>query len=199
MDRYPGEIQKELSKLSSKAKLLFGAVTCDHLYPNYLNFQKKINWGNPHTLRDAIDVIYLSIANDSLVTSDDIPALLDQVELNTPRPDSYPGADAYLALDACTAVMSGLEYIITADPDCIVAIATYARDTVGTYIRVRNGFERHEAVAGPGIAGDPLMIYEKQRQLKLIQAIAEADVPKFTQTFIENLRGSFSLLNIKDM
>lgn len=199
MDKYFSEIRKELSQLSNKERLLFGAVTCDHLYQNYVDFQKKINWGSTKTIREAIDAIYQYIVHDSLDVSNDIPPLMDQVELNTPRQDTHPGIKSYLALDSCTAVLSTLEYIITSDQDCIVAVAIYARDTVGMLIRFRDGLESNVPVTGPEIDQDYLMFNEKQRQLKLTRTISESDTSKITHTLIENLRDMFPILNIDDM
>lgn len=197
MDSYLNEIRKELSKLSNKARLIFGAITCDHLYPNYTHFQRKINWESSQVLREAIDAIYQHIADDSPGVSKDIPSLMDQVELNALLfPGGHPGIKAHLALNACTVVLSSLEYIITSDPDCVVAIATYARDTVDTYIRLRDGLENCEAVTGPEIDDDPLMIGEKQRQLKLIRAISEADISKVNYALIQNLRDGFPIVNV---
>ena len=196
MDKYLSEIRKELNKLSNKEMLLFGAITCEQLYQNYVDFQKKINWGNSQTIREAIDAIYQHIIHDSLDVSNDIPSLMDQVELNTPGRDTHPGVKAYLATDACTAVLSCLEYIITSDPDCIVAVATYARDTVGMLIRIRDGLESSLPVTEPEIDQHELMLDEKQRQLKLIRAISETDISKVTHASIENLRDKFLIPNI---
>lgn len=199
MDRYPGQIRNELSKLSSKERLLFAAITCDHLYPNYVHFQEKVNWGNSQIIRETIDTIYQYLVNHNLDISKNIPALMDEVELNTPRPDIHPGIKSYLALDACTAVLSSMEYIITSDPDCIAAVATYARDTVGMLIRIRDGLESSLPVTRSGIDHDYLMLNEKQRQFKLIQAISETDISKVTHALIENLRDKFPIPNINEM
>lgn len=58
MDRYREQIKKESVRLSNEGRLLFAALTCEKLYPNYVYFYRAFNWGDPNVLDEAIGFIF---------------------------------------------------------------------------------------------------------------------------------------------
>ncbi|WP_254562853.1 DUF416 family protein [Dyadobacter diqingensis] len=196
MDKYPLEIKKDLGRLSDKAKLFFAALTCDHLYPNYVHFQETTGWGDPETLREAIDTIYQYLINGDLYTSNDIQVWIDSVDLITPDTEDFPEITSSYALDACTAVLSTLRFITESNLDCIVEVATYARDTVDMYVQIRDDFNSSDPNIEARIAADPLMIREKRRQCQLIERLLVIDLNKVTDALIESLRSREPIIGI---
>lgn len=180
--------KKNLGRLSDKAKLFFAALTCDHLYLNYVHFQETTGWGDPEILRKAIDTIYQYLINEELYTSNDIQVLIDSFGLITPDTEDFPEITSSYALDACTAVLSTLRFIIESNLDSIVEVATYARDTVDMYVLIRDDFNSSDPNIEARVAADPLMVKEKQRQHQVIESLSAIDLNKVTKVLIESLR-----------
>jgi uncharacterized protein len=201
MDKYPDEIRKQLRTLPDKARLLFAVLTCEHLYPNYVHFQQVETWGNAEVLREAIDIIYQYLINDSLYTASDFEALTHSVELITPDMDDFSGITTSFALDACTAVLSTLAYLLEPALDHLVAVATYARDTVDMYIQVRDDFDSSgsDSTIEDRIANDPLMIQEKARQRQLLDTLKILNIEHVAPKLIEGLISKRSIIRFESL
>lgn len=146
-------------------------------------------------MREAIDTIYQYLIDDELYTSDDIQALINSVDLITPNTEEFTATSSY-ALDACTAVLGALRFIIEPNIDFVVEVATFSRDTVDMYVQIRDGFDSNDPAIEARIANDPLMIREKRRQHQLIKKLVTIDVDKITDTLIENLRSKEPTIDI---
>ncbi|WP_409021382.1 DUF416 family protein [Dyadobacter sp. CY261] len=84
-------------------------------------------------------------------------------------------------LDACTAVLSTLNYLIEPQLEHIVWVATFARDTVDMYVGHRNDANRIHSNTDHKIESDPLMIREKERQRRLLSELSSLDVTQINE------------------
>jgi uncharacterized protein YjaG (DUF416 family) len=127
------EIEK-LRDLNSSKQIAFAYLTCERLYPNYVYFSINYNFGDPFILRESIDFIYYSIfeSNPNKVK---INSLEKGVDKNTPEPGEFDTGLASSALDACTAILESLAFLIDNKFSRIINISTFATDTVFMYVQ----------------------------------------------------------------
>ncbi|PSL18237.1 DUF416 family protein [Dyadobacter jiangsuensis] len=189
MSRYPAKIRKRLNVLSDKARLLFGALTCEHLYPNYVAFQQKAEWGDAHILYLAIEAIHLRLSDDISSSPAQIVGLMDCVELIMPDINQCPDSTSQRAKDACIITLSSLEYMITNDIESIVAVATYARDAFKTSEQIQDGARsKNGNNQRPNTTKSTSIIREIRRQIHLIQELSKPDNQQITAALIDSLR-----------
>lgn len=171
MDTYQDVIKRELITLSEKGRILFGALTTERLYPNYIHFEKMVGWGDHSKLQGAISLLYEYLLREDLVAVSEIQDAINEVDFVTPHTDDFPGITTSFALDACTSVHSTLSYILDKNIEHIIDVAIYARDTVDMYIQEIHNLDSQNPDFETKIATDPFMIAEKKRQIEVIRDI----------------------------
>jgi len=127
------EVNK-LKDLDFTKQAAFNYLTCERLYPNYVYFSDNFDFGNPDTLRLAIDYLYLNIFEKSL-DKNKIEILTKEVVKNTPDTENFTTSFVSSALDACTAVIESLDFLIDKEFSRIKHISSYAIDTVDMHIQ----------------------------------------------------------------
>ncbi|NII83153.1 DUF416 family protein [Pedobacter sp. SG908] len=188
MDIYREDIKGKLKSLTTEQQLLFAALTCERLYPNYVYFHKRFDWGDPKVLLDSMEIIYQSLFFKTLFGSDEIQEHAEAVDMVTPDTEDYSEVFVSFALDACTSVYSTLNFMRDQNLDHVADVASYARDTVDMFIQVRDNLDMHVKDLETRIANDPLMIQEKGRQLSIIEKLKALDGENVTDSIIEDLR-----------
>jgi hypothetical protein len=138
MDKYRTEILDLLKPLSFQKQLVFSALICEKLLPNYIYFSQVTSWGNPLSLQKAISVIYQNVFRDDLFTSDEMQDLISEIELITPDTEDFESILVSFALDSCTSLLGTLNFIIDRKIDNIADVATYPRDTIDMYIQEKD-------------------------------------------------------------
>ena len=189
-------LENELIQLSDKAKLLFAVLTCDHLYPNYVHFNNAAGWGNPRILRNAINSVFMYLIDDSLFDTIEIRTILEEVDGITPDTEDFTEVDASFALDACTAVLGTLQFIIEPKVEFVIQVASYATDTVDMFILDRDDFDSNDPKVEVKVREDPLMIREKDRQSDLIKKLSTMNLSKITDTLFTSLRADYTIINL---
>ncbi|RQO65477.1 hypothetical protein DBR40_23545 [Pedobacter sp. KBW01] len=197
MDIYREDIKGKLKFLSAEQQLLFAALTCERLYPNYLYFHERFGWGNPKVLLDSIDIIYQSTFIKNLFDRNEIQQHIEAVDMVTPNTEDYSEVFVSFALDACTSVYSTLNFMLDESLDHIADVASYARDTVDMFIQVRDNIDTHFKDLETKIASDPLMIQEKGRQLSIIEKLKSLKEKDITDNLIEALRDKSFVIDIE--
>lgn len=187
MDTFQLDIRTALLSLSDKGRLFFSAITCVHLYPNYENFVKAFRWGNPQVIRHAIDETFLILKEDRVYSARQVQDLIDAVNLVIPETEDFSDIACSQALDAGVAVLSTLKYIMSQDVESVVDVALCARDTVDTYIQVRDDFNSNDPLCESRIESDYLMVREKTRQELLIKRLAILKLDSISDGLIESL------------
>lgn len=199
MDTYIEDIKNRLQPLTNEQKLLFAALICEKLYPNYLYFHDRVNWGDPKILLDSIDVIYQSLFVKGLFSNQEIQNHIDAVDMITPDLDDFSGSFVSFALDACTSVYSSLCFILDQNPNHIADVASYARDTVDMFVQVRDDLDTHVMDLETKIDNDPLMIHEKSRQLTIIERLKSLNGLEITDSLIQSLRDKSFIIDLEDI
>lgn len=197
MDIYRENIKGKLKSLSMEQQLLFAALTCERLYPNYLYFHERFGWGNPTVLLDSIDMIYQSVFIKNLYGSSEIQQYIEAVDMVTPNTEDYSTVFASFALDACTSVYSTLNFMLDKSLDHIADVASYARDTIDMFIQVRDDIDTQFKDLETKIANDSLMIQEKSRQVSIIEKLNSFNGKGITENFIEDLRDKSRIIDIE--
>jgi uncharacterized protein YjaG (DUF416 family) len=186
MDKYRIEISRLLKPLSFQKRLIFGVLTCEKLYPNYVYFSRNTSWGDEAVLQNAISIIYQNVFRNDLFSGVEIQNLIDEVEGITPDTENFEGILVSFALDACTSVLSTLNFIIDSETENIVDVATFARDTVDMYTQERDNLDMSDKMIEIKIEQDIFMQKEKQRQYNVIKLLSEKN--EITDSQLQNLR-----------
>jgi uncharacterized protein YjaG (DUF416 family) len=196
MDKFRNEIEQSIKKLTDKGKILFAILTCEKLYPNYVVFSGKQNWGNPEVLKEGISLIYQVIIKDDLFNEHEIKDIINSLNLVTPDTEDFESILVSFALDACTSLFSTLHYMINKDPEYILDVATYARDTVDMYIQEKDDMNSLDPSIDIQIEHDDFMIQEKQRQRDLITRLSNTSLDNITDDLIDSLRDKRPIIDL---
>lgn len=171
MDSFQIDTRTALGTLSKKGQLLFSAITCVPLYPNYEYFAKTFRWGSPQVIQHAINEIFMILKEEKPYLARQVQDLIDAVDLVIPDTEDFSDIACSQALDAGVAVSYTLEYIKSQDLESVVNVAVCARDTVDMYIQVRDDFDSNDPLCEFRIESDYLMVREKARQELLIKKL----------------------------
>lgn len=191
------EINK-LKELDFTKQLAFAYLTCERLYPNYVYFSKKYEFGNPGILRIAIDFLYSKLF-DKMTDKVKINSIIKKVDKNMPEPAHYDTILASSALDASAAIIESLNFLVDKQTSRLDDISTMATDTADMYIQdVENLDYNTDKHFQQKIDTHPLMIKEISMQKGIISYLAKIknieplDISTLLQ-LEENNRGSLSL------
>jgi uncharacterized protein YjaG (DUF416 family) len=191
------EINK-LKELNFTKQLAFAYLTCERLYPNYIYFSKKYEFGNPDILRTTIDFLYSNLF-DNKADKVKINSLIKKVDKNIPEPADYDTILASSALDASTVIIESLNFLIDKQTSRLDDISTMATDTADMYIQdVENLDYNTDKYFQQKIDTHPLMIKEISIQKGIISYLAKIknieplDISTLLQ-LQENNKGSLSL------
>jgi uncharacterized protein YjaG (DUF416 family) len=196
MSAFDINIERLLTALPSKARILFAVLTAETLYPNYVTFQNNVSWGNKDLLLDATTLIYYYLINENSVSQQEIEDMLEGVNLITPDIDDFSDSLASFALDACTAIISTLEYILENDVKHITYVSSYATDTVYAYIQEKEDIGALDPSWQIQTDNDDFMIAEKARQVGLLDRLSKTDVTTISNDLINNLRHNNPIIDL---
>ena len=127
-------LRARLVKLDSNQQLLFGALCCERLLPNYMAFQQDTVEGDIMPIREALDFVWASLENESVDTQA-VKSITTSCESVAPDSEDFESLYVSSAQDACFAVCGLLDYLIKSDVDKIVQAVTYATDSVDLYVQ----------------------------------------------------------------
>lgn len=191
------EINK-LKEVDFTKQLAFAYLTCERLYPNYVYFSKKYEFGNPDILRTSIDFLHSNLF-DNKADKTKINSLIKDVDKNIPEPADYDTILASSALDASTVIIESLNFLIDKQTSRLDDISTMAIDTADMYIQdVENLDYNTDKHFQQKIDTHPLMIKEISIQkgiiayLFKIKNIEPPDISTLLQLQEKN-KGSLSL------
>lgn len=158
----------QIKNLDFNKQLIVAYLTCERLYPNYVYFSNKFEFGNSSKLRSAIDYIYEHLfVNDFNVVK--IKILIASVEKNTPEPGEFETILASSALDAGVSIIETLESMIVKDRDRLSDVSKSAVETVYMYIQeIENLDYQNDEEFDIKMDNHPLMKKEVQIQQGII-------------------------------
>ena len=118
--------------MSTQKQLAFCYLTCERLLPNYAYFSRVCAFGSPTVLRTAIDFLYDAIFSTE-PDSIRVRQLIGLIDPNTPDTEDFETIFVSSALDACSATIDSLEFLLNNDFKKISDVSTSAIDTVEMY------------------------------------------------------------------
>jgi uncharacterized protein YjaG (DUF416 family) len=194
MDIFREEIKAKLSRLTYEAKALFAVITSEMLHPNYAAFKERNNWGDDNVLQDAISQIYYYIINSSLVSIAELEDIETRIEFITPDTEDFTDVVTSFALDACTALMATIRFIVDKDVNRVLEVSDYAIDTVYAFIQLKENYDAFDPSSDIQTEHDSFMLQEKQRQISLISSLSES--VKITDHVINRLKGNSPIIDL---
>jgi uncharacterized protein YjaG (DUF416 family) len=167
-------LKTRLSGMPFIGQLIFGALCCERLLPNFLQFaQDESSLGVP--LRAALDVAW-SIAEGQAADTDDTRAKSAACEASAPSSDESDSLLVTAAQDACFAICSLLDYALKLDTNDIVEVARFATDSIDLFVQEVNSLHPQDPQLEQKILNDPLMQRELvQQDLDLEQLVRVLD------------------------
>lgn len=188
----------QLKNLDFIKQLAFAYLTCERLYPNYVYFSNKYGFGNSKALQEAIAYLNHTLF-DKKIDTPKIVSIIKNIEDNIPQTADYDTILASSALDACTAVIESLSFLIDKQVSRLENISTMATDTVAMYIHDTNRLDPNtDKDFQQKIDSNPLMKKELAMQKGIISYLSTIDAlqPYDINTLVhlqENNTGSLSL------
>lgn len=125
---YTTTLKSQTAKGTYEHQLKFALLICEKLYFDYCKFTEMENWGSPDLLMDAIKVCQNAI--HSPVDTNEIKALLPQIDQITPNTNDFGNWLVSYALNASASVYETLEFIVDRDKAHIYNIGTLYTDTI---------------------------------------------------------------------
>jgi hypothetical protein len=151
--------RQQVATLSFEKGLHLATTISKELFPDYLHFFERHNWGAPERLTKGISVCERSITEASAI--EEIKALAAEVHSVTPDTEDFGDWDGSCALNAAASVWFALTYLVDKDPRHLIALGGNYTDTIDVRL--------HEL----GIKGEteinnhPLMQAARQKLLSL--------------------------------
>jgi uncharacterized protein YjaG (DUF416 family) len=181
----PESLKHDLDRLPQTHRVAFAATCCERLLPNYAAFAREVHWGEPETLRAALDYIW-SFLNSRRADLDEVNRLIRLCDGVIPDTEDFDTSSVSAALDAGTAVVGTLRSLLDDDTKHVVEVASYCRDTVHMYIQDRDDLDYGDPLFDTKIERDPLMKRELARQSAVLSELANN--PVLDEAFLERLR-----------
>ncbi len=181
-------LKASLSRLNQKQQLIFGAMCCERLLPNYLMFQKDVEWGDINSIHRALDCIWKSLKGNK-VTKKNIDLLIESCEKVIPDSDDFESLYVSLAQDCAFSVCCLLYYLLKSDVNKIVEVAIYATDSVDLYVQETERMDPSSPDLEKRILTHSFMQRELLTQEKNFTAIEQA--PSLSTNFVNNPRNSW--------
>lgn len=187
-----------LNKLADEKRLVFGALCCERLLPNYKAFQLDTGYGNYELLRDALDIMWLHIF-DKKMTFDQIKKTISFCESIVPDSENFDSIMTASAQDACFAICSLFDYLLKNDVRNIVQVATFATDSVDLYIQEIENMDSADPELEDKILRHHLMqmeLTQQENDLKFLEQasfIDEAILSKLKSSWNNNGKSNLDL------
>ena len=192
-------LEEALKDLSHEHKVLFMLSCCERLYPNYIAFHKKYEWGNPTILRGALDFVW-ALFEGKTKDEDKIMTLLQQCDAVVPDTENFDSVFVSFALDSAVAVTLLFEFLLTGLVEKIIEVASLARDTVDMYIQEIECMAPDDSNLEEIILEHRLMQQELRRQrkdIKFLKDTALSDKAKYDELKKKWFRVKISNIELK--
>ncbi len=165
------EVHKEIRIATNSSLLAFGLLSCERLYPNYNFFSQEYNFGNSSILMKGIRFINDVLILKTIIDKKDLSILIAEIDSVTPLPENFDTILSSSALDACTALMESLSFLLDGNIQRIIDVSTFCTDTVNMYIQSRDNLSYDDISFWTKINTDPLMIREINTQKEILKTI----------------------------
>ena len=196
MSQFEKEIEEKLLPLSIKAKAIFAVLTCEMLYPNYVDFTQRTGWGNSKLLSDAISLIHIHLINSDLISISEIEDMMARIDLTTPDTEDFSDITTSFALEACTSIYSTLQFLLDENMGHLVEVVSFALDTIDSFIQEKEGMNSIDPSRDIQIENDDFMLREKKRQRELIAQLSKMNLDIITDDMMASLRTKHPIIDL---
>jgi uncharacterized protein YjaG (DUF416 family) len=138
----------------------FGIRICERLLPDYIDFHRQFNWGDPEILKQAIQHGKDSLSN--AVDNEKVKQLLIDLEAVLPDTEEFIDPLTNYALNAGCAAFELLEYLIDPEIDHLLNISSTITDTIDFKLS-----ELDDDLSEEEIANHPELLKEWHDQLEI--------------------------------
>jgi len=186
----------DFKQLSSWQRTAFCAVLLERMLPNYQLFSQVANFGDDKLLRNQLDLIWQKLSANHVKIN--VDAQLNKLELQIPDPNDFDFFGAYLALDACMALMALLQGEQENSLDCIDQVSGLSKNSVIYYVELllSQDLNDEDAIEEEEINNHPLMQWEIATQQEIFNFLLSAPENKLTCQKVKALVLSEGLSNL---
>ena len=174
-----------IKDLNARERAAFVAMCCERMLLNYASFVRETNYGNLHTLRNALDCVWNWIATESRPINLEI--LATNCESVAPSTEEFHSIFTSAALDAATSIAIALRSIGGDWSDAAVRVAELSRDTVDLFVQELRGLDPNDEDFDCVLQNDELMRTEMSTQQRHLESLATAGI---SHPNLERLRNS---------
>lgn len=196
MNQFEQDIKDKLIRLSEKKRILFALLIVDKLYPHYVAFQEKYNWGDSALLFDAIGLVYQYIIDDSSVFNLEIENTIAKIDEIIPDIDDFGSALSSFALNASISIQNALKYLVDKNIDDITDIVSLTLDTLDLFIQDKEDFDTLDPSRDIQIEHDSYMVQEQMRELEIIDKLSMLQTNLITKEVVESFRNETSIIDL---
>jgi uncharacterized protein len=164
-------LRKVLVGLAPQQRLAFGLACSERLYPNYVAFAREQSWGEPESLRAALDLAWDAVLGQP-ASPESVRELKKKVEDAEPDTEDFGTILVSSALDAAATAGLVLRLLEADDLDFAVEIASLARDTVDMYVQAIEHLDPSDTALEKRILLHRLMQEELRRQRDDLRMLA---------------------------
>lgn len=183
MNAFNSYLRTNLRKHSKQHLALFAGLICERMYPNYIFFSEREQWGDNTLLEEALVINYSCIKNNE-IDKKEIKRLIKNLEKISPDLDEFTDSASY-ALDACSAFDELLNYLLDNDIEHIYNVSEASTNTVDMFIQELEKYESDSDLEHK-IATNKYMLAEVNFQKMIISKLKE--IPIINNKVIEDLR-----------
>lgn len=163
----------KIIKLNVKQQILFCALTCEKMLYIIIKYDEHERNKGREIFEDAIRHLY-SLAMNILNDINEHEEIRENIDSFCPDLDESTNDYAPYALDACSAFLESLDFMIDNETEHVLNCATAATDVVDMYVQMASEVEpppmpQLEAF----ISSNPFMIKERRRQELVLEEITK--------------------------
>ncbi|TQV76956.1 DUF416 family protein [Aliikangiella marina] len=187
-------ITHELSRFSDWQQRAFAASLLSRMWPSYKLFHQHTQFGNADLLFNQLDIIWQQLANSA--TKFNLEVQLEKLESNTPSESDYDLFVVYPALDFCSGLNCLLQSTVDKDSNCAIEVAQLSENSVQAYLDMRYINEFGERATFEQLSQDPLMQWERDMQLAIVDCLKKNPENKNTCSLLKSLVTDEKLSNL---
>ena len=154
------QLSNQLSLLPKNQLINFGVNICQRLLPDYIDFHRQFNWGDPEILKKSIQ--YIKDTPADAVDEEKVKQLLADLDAILPDTEEFTDPLGSYALNAACAVFELLEYLIDPEIDHLLNISSTITDTIDFKLS-----ELEQDLSEEEIANHPDLLKEWHHQLEI--------------------------------
>jgi len=133
------DLKRHLEPLGERHRVAFAASCCERVLPAYEAFSRDDNWGDPRPLREALDRVWVSVAEERLQNKE-ARGLAKRCEQQIhDLDDPFKSVFTAPAQSAAIAVLRAVWCAVDGDAGLAERVGDFALDAFETYVDATEG------------------------------------------------------------